>query len=57
MGLISRNRRTKMYTLIDCSTDLIYGPYETFNEALNHAYEFETFEILNEEGNVVEWSI
>ena len=46
-----------MYTLIDCSTDLIYGPYETFNEALNHAYEFETFEILNEEGNVVEWSI
>jgi hypothetical protein len=46
-----------MYTLIDCSTNLIYGPYETFNMAHSHAEEFSHWEILNEEGNLVDWSI
>ena len=44
------------YTLIDCSTDLIYGPYETFNEARQHADDFERWEIINRDGNLVEWS-
>src|SRR5262245_39828007 len=47
----------KMYTLIDCSTNLIYGPYETFNMARSHAEDFSRWEILNEEGNLVDWSI
>jgi hypothetical protein len=44
------------YTLIDCSTSLIYGPYETFNQAREHAEEFEPWEIINREGNLVDWS-
>jgi hypothetical protein len=44
------------YTLIDCSTGLIYGPYETFNQARQHADDFERWEIINRDGNLVEWS-
>jgi hypothetical protein len=44
------------YTLIDCSTDLIYGSYETFNQAREHAEDFERWEIINAEGNLVDWS-
>jgi len=29
------------YTLIDCSTHLIYGPYETFVQARGRAEDFE----------------
>jgi hypothetical protein len=43
------------YTLIDCVTDLIYGPYETFNQARGHAEDFERWEIINQEGNLVDW--
>jgi hypothetical protein len=45
------------YTLIDCATDLIYGPYETFNQARGHADDFATWEILNGGGNLVDWSL
>jgi hypothetical protein len=44
------------YTLIDCSTGLIYGPYETFNEARERAEGFEFWEILNRVGHLVDWS-
>ena len=43
------------YTLIDCSTGLLYGPYETFNQARQHADDFERWEIINRDGNLVEW--
>jgi hypothetical protein len=44
------------YTLIDCSTGLIYGPYETFNEARERAEAFERWEIINRVGNLIDWS-
>jgi hypothetical protein len=44
-----------MYTLIDCSTDLIYGPYETFKEALDHTEQFDRWEIVTEDGDLVDW--
>ena len=44
------------YTLIDCSTGLIYGPYDTFNQARELAGDFEVWEILNRDGNLVDWS-
>ena len=44
------------YTLTDCSTGLIYGPYETFVQARERAEDFERWEIINCEGNLVDWS-
>jgi hypothetical protein len=44
------------YTLVDCSTGLIYGPYETFNEARERAEGFEYWEILNRVDHLVDWS-
>jgi hypothetical protein len=44
------------YTLIDCSTGLIYGPYETFVQARERAEDFERWEIINCEGKLVDWS-
>jgi hypothetical protein len=44
------------YILIACATDLIYGPYETFDQARRHACNFATWEILNGGGNLVDWS-
>jgi hypothetical protein len=44
------------YMLIDCSTGLIYGPYETFNRAREHAEDFAIWEILNRDGDLVDWS-
>jgi hypothetical protein len=44
------------YTLIDCSTRLIYGPYENFVQARGRAEDFERWEIINCEGNLVDWS-
>jgi hypothetical protein len=43
------------YTLIDCSTGLIYGPYESFREARERAQDFTHWEIMNREGNLIEW--
>jgi hypothetical protein len=45
------------YTLIDCATDLIYGSYETFDQARSHADDFVTWEILNGGGNLVDWNL
>jgi hypothetical protein len=44
------------YTLVDCSTGLIYGPFETFNQARERAENFERWEIINREGNLINWS-
>ena len=44
------------YTLIDCATGLIYGPYETFRQARERADGFERWEIINRVGNLVDWS-
>ena len=44
------------YTLIDCSTSLIYGPYGTFKQTREHAEDFERWEIINAEGNLIDWS-
>jgi hypothetical protein len=44
------------YTLIDCATGLIHGPYETFSQARDRADDFEQWEIINREGNLVDWN-
>ncbi len=44
------------YTLIDCATDLIYGPYETYHQARERAESFERWEVINRAGNLVDWS-
>ena len=44
------------YTLIDCATDLIYGPYETILEARERAEGFERWEIINRVGDLIDWS-
>ena len=43
------------YTLIDCATGLIYGPYETFRQARERADDFERWEIINRVGNLTDW--
>jgi hypothetical protein len=43
------------YTLVDCSTDLVYGPYETLNQALSHAEVFAHWEIIDGDCNLVGW--
>jgi len=43
------------FTLIDCATGLIYGPFETFHEARDRAEAFATWEILNGDGDPVDW--
>jgi hypothetical protein len=44
------------YTLIDCTTGLTYGPYETFHQARETAEGLERWEIINRLGNLVDWS-
>ena len=44
------------YTLIDCATGLVYGPYETFPQAREHTEDFERWETINRVGNLVDWS-
>jgi hypothetical protein len=44
------------YTLIDCATGLIYGPYETFLQARERAEGFQRWEIINRAGNLIDWS-
>jgi len=43
------------FTLIDCATGLIYGPFETFHQARDRAEEFATWEILNHAGDLIDW--
>jgi hypothetical protein len=44
------------YTLIDCATGLIYGPYETILQAHECAEGFERWEIINRSGNLIDWN-
>ena len=44
------------YTLIDRVTGLTYGPYETLLQARERAEGFERWEIINRDGNLVDWS-
>lgn len=45
------------YTVIDCDTRLIYGPYETLAEARDRVeqYDLKTWEIIDTEGRTIEW--
>lgn len=49
---------TDEYTLIDCKTELVYGPYETLARARCCAeeHELEAWEIIDAEGKVIEWT-
>jgi hypothetical protein len=45
------------YTLIDLYTDLVYGPYATFNEARSRANNFTRWEIIRDcDETSVDWS-
>jgi hypothetical protein len=44
------------YMPIDCTTDLFYGPYETFPQARECAEGLERWEIVNRVGNLIYWS-
>jgi hypothetical protein len=44
------------YTLVDCDTGLIYGPYETFAIARTHAEAFKMWEIITDDERLVDWS-
>lgn len=46
------------YTVIDCKTELVYGPYDTLAEARDRVeqYNIETWEIIDAEGKVIEWT-
>jgi hypothetical protein len=43
------------YTLVNCVTDLIYGPYETFDQARGRADDFAVWEILTSDWSLVDW--
>jgi hypothetical protein len=45
------------YILIDCMSELVYGPYESCGIARMHAYDLnlKKWEILNQNGDVLEW--
>ena len=53
---VCENKMDLEYTLIDCATSLIYGPYETCLQARERAEGFERWEIINRVGNLVDWS-
>ena len=44
------------YCLIDCATTLVNGPYETLNEARANADAFSSWEIIDGDGTLVDWS-
>jgi hypothetical protein len=43
------------YTVIDAATDGVYGPFEELRQAQACARDFARYEILNEEGALVDW--
>jgi hypothetical protein len=45
------------YTVIECATGLINGPYETCLEARSRAEGFERWEIINRADNLIDWSL
>jgi hypothetical protein len=44
------------YTLVDCITNLIYGPFETLQEARRQAENLDRWEIVNADERVIDWS-
>jgi hypothetical protein len=44
------------YCVIDCTNELVYGPYQTLNEAYAQADAFPVWEIVNGNGDLVDWS-
>jgi hypothetical protein len=44
------------FTLIDGATGLVCGPYDSFDQARERADDFATWEILNADGDLVDWS-
>lgn len=43
------------YSVIDAATDGLYGPFDRFCEARACAEAFPRYEILNDEGDLVDW--
>ena len=44
------------YCLIDCTNALVYGPYQTIDEACAQAEALPVWEIINSNGGLVDWS-
>jgi hypothetical protein len=46
------------YTLVDCDTGLIYGPYESYKiaRACAAAEALTTWEIVNDDEKLVDWN-
>jgi hypothetical protein len=44
------------YCLIDGTTALVYGPYETLTEACARADTLSVWEIINGNGDLIDWS-
>ena len=44
------------YCLIDCTNALVYGPYEMLNEASAHADALPAWEIIDGNGDLIDWS-
>ena len=44
------------FTLIDATSGLVSGPYETFDQARDRAEYLLDWEILNHDGDLVDWS-
>jgi hypothetical protein len=43
------------YCLIDSTNALVYGPYETVNEARAHADALPAWEIIDANGDLMDW--
>ncbi len=43
------------FTVIDASTDGVYGPFETERQARECAEQFHFYEILNQDGALIDW--
>ena len=44
------------YCLIHCTNALVYGPYETLNEASANADTLPAWEIIDGNGDLINWS-
>jgi hypothetical protein len=44
------------YCVIDCTNALVYGPLQTLNEACAQADALPVWEIINGDGDLIDWS-
>lgn len=44
------------YTVLDADSGGLYGPFDRLTEAQACAQAFPRYEIVNDEGNVVDWT-